>query len=482
MRGREIIVFGLLLLVPTLGWAENRYGVSGSDGAYYQSDASPGGNVQILKNGLLHSNPGTNVFVQSIPAITRVGSTLYVVARSTDNNKIYCTRSSSPYTSWTPWVYVNGQTLDAPALVSKSGGSQAWVFMRGLNNLLYGANVTNCPSSPTWTAPGPTMQLAPVASSDPSGIYVDYWGADGEFYRWKQGTTSFPVTRWFGRDMDQVGGALHAHIEDDQSGSFSVPSGYAPPMTHRAVAIPPANTLNSPNTSGCPSGTPPGLALGGSLTAMCYVKDSSTGDFIIRNNMLSGGNTFSYFQYNWRSCMDGNSFGMFTDDCDFYTQTDWFHDIASPSSINLRAWASASGSPANQSGYLSLVFRLKNIAIPNNNGTPEIELHFLPYFYAQSGCQEVCGGHDADGRHVFGFTPACVGAQNLGSGQSRFYDVNLKSYILQRFGDNFKGCHADVDLDVSHWAITWGVGAQTVKAGTSQIITSVQHVALDVVF
>jgi len=62
--------------------------------------------------------------------MTRAGDMLYVVVRSTDNNKIYCTRSSSPYTSWGPWVYVNGQTLDAPAIVSNSGGSQVWAFVR----------------------------------------------------------------------------------------------------------------------------------------------------------------------------------------------------------------------------------------------------------------------------------------------------------------------------------------------------------------
>jgi hypothetical protein len=475
-RGAIVVLF---VLCPVLGWADNRNGVSGADGAYYQADAQPGGNVKLLRNGLQHSAPGTNVFVQSNPAMTRVGSTLYVVVRSTNNNNIYCTRSSSPYTSWTPWVYVNGQTLDAPALVSNSSGTQVWAFVRGTNNLLYRADLTNCPSSPAWAAPGPAMQAAPSAVSDPSGIYVSYLGADNEFHRWKLGTSSFPIARGFGSDQDATGGALYVHLNSDQIGSSFLPSGYAPPILHRAVSIPPANPLSSPATSGgCPANSPPFLTLGGPLTFMCYVKDNSTGDFIIRNQMNTGGTFGLPYQYNWRSCMVGNSFGMFSDDCDFFAGVSFFRNIADPSEINLRAWVSASGSPASQAGYVSLVFRLKNKLL----SAQEIELHFIPYWYAQSGCHEINGGHDANGRHVFGFTPACVGSSNLGSGQSRFYNVNLKSYILMRFGDFFRGFHQDIDPVVSNWAVTWGLAVQTVKYSTSQLTTSVQHTALDVVF
>jgi len=75
MQRRGIVVFALLLRSPALGWADNRNGASGSDGAYYQADAEPGQNIIILRNGATYSNPGTNVFVQSNPALTRVGST-----------------------------------------------------------------------------------------------------------------------------------------------------------------------------------------------------------------------------------------------------------------------------------------------------------------------------------------------------------------------------------------------------------------------
>jgi hypothetical protein len=481
MQRRGIVIFALLLGFPALGWADNRDGASGSDGAYYRADANPGGNVHILRNGTLYSNPGTNVFVQSNPAMTRVGSTLYVVVRSTDNNKIYCTKSASPYTSWSSWVYVNGQTLDAPAIVSNSAGTQVRAYVRGTNNLLYSADLTNCPSAAAWTAPGPVMQYAPAAVSDSSGIYVLYGDTAGDFRRWQQGTTSFPVVRWSEVDQDQTGGAFYGHEESDEAGSSYFLFGYAPPVMHRAVAIAPADYFGT-LASGCPAGTPQQLARGGLLTFICYVKDSLTGDFIIKNNMQSGGSVVEQYQYNWRSCMNENSFGTYTDDCDFYVQLDWFRNIASASSINLRAWVTASGSPSNQAGYVALPLRLKYVLNPANNNSPEIELLFIPYWYAQSGCIEVYGGHDDWGRHIWGFTPACVGSQNLGNGQSRFYNVNLKSYILQRFGDYFRGYHADLDLIVDRWAVTWGSGAITAKVGTSQLTSSVQHTALDVLF
>lgn len=452
-KGSVVLVF--LLWAPVVGWADNRNGATGADGAYYQADAQPGGNVKIIRNGnVTAAQPGANIFVQSNPAMTRVGSTLYVIARSTNNNRIYCTRSSSPYTSWTPWVYVNGQTLDAPALVSNTAGNQAWAFVRGTNNVLYSANLINCPPAGGWSATISSsgqfifMQAAPSAVSDPSGVYVAYLGADNEFHRWKLGTSSFPVARGFGSDQDATGGALYAHLNNEEAGSLFLPAGYAPPFTHRAVAISPANALSTA-PSGCPANTPPFLAMGGPLTFMCYVKDNATGDFVIRNQMNAGGTPGLPYQYNWRSCMIGNSFGFFSDDCDFGAAVSFFRDIVSPSQINLRAWVSASGSPATQAGFVSLVFRLKNKLLLGE----EIELHFIPYWYAQSGCYEINGGHDGHGRHVFAFTPACVGASNLGSGQSRFYNVNLKSYILMRFSDFFRGFHQDIDPVASNWAV-----------------------------
>jgi hypothetical protein len=119
---------------------------------------------------------------------------------------------------------------------------------------------------------------------------------------------------------------------------------------------------------------------------------------------------------------------------------------------------------------------------PLNNNSQEIEFLFIPYWYAQSGCIEVSGGYDIKGRYLWGFTPACVGAQNLGNGQSQFYNLNLKSYILMRFGDYFRGNNTNIDPVIDHWAVTWGLTTETVKDGTNKQTSAVQHTALDVLF
>jgi hypothetical protein len=54
MQRRGIVIFALLLGFPALGWADNREGASGSDGAYYQADSQPGQKVTILRNGVNH--------------------------------------------------------------------------------------------------------------------------------------------------------------------------------------------------------------------------------------------------------------------------------------------------------------------------------------------------------------------------------------------------------------------------------------------
>lgn len=470
MRAQRVVFFMLIWLFPVISWAENRNGVSGSDSAYWQAIVQPNLSITVLRNAVqAAAQPGG--LTPSFPAMTRVGSTLYLVYRATDN-KIYCARSAYPYGSWTPWQYVNGQTLDAPAIAST--GSRVWAFVRGIDARLYYADLTNCPSAAAWSSLPVSMQYTPAAAADPSGVYVLYFNSDGYLIRWKLGTgINIPQVRTFGWDQDATGGGVYVHQYTDQEPPVGIFQ-HSPPPDHRAIYIPPADVLTLSGTSSCPTNTPPLLALGGPSTSLCYVPDSSTGDFLIRKAMLSGGTPGFAYQYNWRSCMGGNSFGMFTDDCELYTQLDWFRGINYTHQINLRAWVTATGSPAGQSGYISLVFRLKNLL-----SSEEIELHFIPYWYAQSGCFEIDGGHDPDGRHVFAFTAACVGAQNLGSGQSRFYNVDLRSYITQRFGDFFRGFHGDIDPIVNHWAVTWGLAVETVKAGSSHLITSVQHVALD---
>jgi hypothetical protein len=243
------------------------------------------------------------------------------------------------------------------------------------------------------------------------------------------------------------------------------------------VYFPPANTLVPQDFPGCPSGTPPLLALGGPLTFLCYGKDDSTGDFVLRYVMNSGGVFNAVYQYNWRSCMVGNSVNFFTDACDFLAGIDFFKHIGRTSEINLRARVSATGNTASNAGYVSLVFRLKNKLLLGQ----EIELHFMPYWYAQSGCYAL-GTHDIYGRHIFFFTPACAGSTNLGSGQSRFYNINLRSFILQRFADYFYGLHPDIDPVVSNWAVTWGLGSITLKNSINSLNATVKDVALDVLF
>lgn len=98
MQKKGVVGFVLLLLYPGLGWAGDiRNAATGSDGAYYQAEAQPNSTITIQRNGANYSTPGTNVLAASIPAMTRVGNRLYVVARHTNNN-IYCTRSDPPLT------------------------------------------------------------------------------------------------------------------------------------------------------------------------------------------------------------------------------------------------------------------------------------------------------------------------------------------------------------------------------------------------
>jgi len=94
--------------------------------------------------------------------------------------------------------------------------------------------------------------------------------------------------------------------------------------------------------------------------------------------------------------------------------------------------------------------------------------------------------HDDDGRHTFFFTPACVGVPNLTSGQSRFYNVDLKSYILSKLNDHFQasnGRHDDLPTyDPQYWRITWGVSVITGRMNQDRIAATVDDVHLEVLF
>jgi len=82
-------------------------------------------------------------------------------------------------------------------------------------------------------------------------------------------------------------------------------------------------------------------------------------------------------------------------------------------------------------------------------------------FLDNAGAQCITAtGHDGEGRHIFTFTPACVGATSVIGGQSLFYDVNLRNFIATKFQDHFRDTfgrqHNDLSgYDLRNWRLTW---------------------------
>ncbi len=312
---------------------------------------------------------------------------------------------------------------------------------------------------------------APNAVADSSGVYVTYPDNAGEFRRFKMGELTPKIARWFGStDQDVVGGRLYVH-QNSSDNNPGTPVGYGPYQRHRAWHKVTNNLLSSPSPL-CPGNTPSLLSRGGSSAATCYVPDPSTGDFVIQhklNAIPTGGS-----QHAWRSCMAGNSSGLFTDDCDLVATLSFFRPISQATAVNLRATVQASG-PTGNIAYAGLNFRIKA-----DSGT-EVELIFTPFYAALGGCIEQVGT-DGTGRRLWLFTPVCVGSTNLGSGQTRFYNLDLKSYIVARIADGFRGRIPDLDFNLDHWHVSWGLSAATVASQNVGISASYSNPALDVLY
>lgn len=478
MRARSlgaVLVMSFVIATASPGWCDVPMNVSGSDGALYQAIRNSNNTITVLRNGQPHSaQPGG--LTPSLPAMTRVGSTLYLFVRGTENS-LWCTKSVHPYTAWDPWKSVGGGTFDPPVIVST--GSVAYAFVRGADNFLHYANVTNCPQPASWIRPTTAVNIVtvPQAYADESGVYVSWGDSHGDFHRWRLGTTTFPHARRFGSDTDVTGAGVIVYSTSDERPPVGR-NGYTPDV-HKGIYAGSADPLVFLSNL-CPSGTPPLLRMGGSQTAKCYVTDSNTGDFILQDRMFMTSGVLDVAEYKWRSCLVGSSFNLPTDGCDFSASVDFFPRLTDTTEVRLRArvTASAGANPAG-SGAVSLVFRLKYLIGPFY---PEIEMHLMPFYFAQGGCIEFGGDHDAGGRHMWWFTPACVGSQNLGNGQSRFYNLNLRSYISARITDFFRGTHQHIDNNPANWAVSWGLGYITAQIKGHQLITSVDDPTLEVLF
>lgn len=95
MRARSlgaVLVMSFVIATASPGWCDVPMNVSGSDGALYQAIRNSNNTITVLRNGQPHSaQPGG--LTPSLPAMTRVGSTLYLFVRGTENS-LWCT---SPY-------------------------------------------------------------------------------------------------------------------------------------------------------------------------------------------------------------------------------------------------------------------------------------------------------------------------------------------------------------------------------------------------
>ncbi len=86
-----------LLIGSTVSLADVRNTVSGADGAFFLAARDQGSSIiRVFRNGVLTTSPSTSLIVGSEPAMTRAGSTLYIVVRGS-NGGIYCTTSAFPY-------------------------------------------------------------------------------------------------------------------------------------------------------------------------------------------------------------------------------------------------------------------------------------------------------------------------------------------------------------------------------------------------
>lgn len=470
---RFVVLFVILLgsTTPVLAQLDVRYQVAGSDNNVWAAGINLSNNtVVVLRNGSDIFVPQAGGQTLSSPALTRLGSTIYMLRRGLDD-VVYCNRLPWPYTSWIGWVSLGGTTSSALAVAS----SLSRVYVAGREKTsdgLYTRDVTDCGGTWSWT--GFYTNDAPEMISDDAGVRIYFYDLNGDSRSLVLGATVAPRVAVFGSDKELHGARLFV-------APYWVGHG---PIAHSILLFGNAATpLGAPGTCNLTPLT--GMARGNSSSSICYASDVSAGDVLV-NTRFSPTSPSNSGQYSWRSCIVGFSSSDLDAPCDISLLShDVFPDLLQTSAANLRAKVQIHNASHTASGLSQVSLGIRLVSEIVGSGSNEVEMQMLVHWNNTQSCYTLVD-HDNHGRHTFFFTPTCMGLPNVTSGQTTFYTVDLRSYILSKINDHFQasnGRHDDLPTyDPQYWKITWGVSVITGRGGQDQVAATVDDVHLEVLY